>query len=443
MSRRLKQFVSRSMLNRPFVKQVSVLAGGTAFSQLILVAASPVLTRLYTPEQFGVLSVYVALLSIFTVIGSMQYEQAIPIVNDQKGVSNLLALCVLLLALVCLLLLLGTVAFADAIGQITETEVLASSLWLLPFSLFGAGLYQIMNGWAVREKQFSELAKTKLSQSFGMMSVQIGGGFLHFGSWGLLIGDAIGRVSGSTRLFQAMKRKQGFSRADITFSSFREVAKRYMKFPLMSTWSSGLNQFGLQLPAFMLAVYYGPAAVGWYALAQRVIGIPFQVIGSSVGEVYLAEAAKISREKGGRLQTLFWKTVKHMTVLAFPIALLLFLAAPWAFRFVFGQAWGPSGDFLSILSVMFFFQFITSPVAGALQITERQDLHLIREVIRVGLLAFALFLANWTGRSALTAIVYVSIAGSVGYLVHGFLSWYAIHAFSSKCKQGRSLSSDK
>ncbi|MDT2285392.1 hypothetical protein P7H17_03750 [Paenibacillus larvae] len=71
MSGRVRQLVSQSMLNRPFVKQVSVLAGGTAFSQLLLVAASPVLTRLYTPEQFGVLSVYVALLSIFTVIGSL------------------------------------------------------------------------------------------------------------------------------------------------------------------------------------------------------------------------------------------------------------------------------------------------------------------------------------------------------------------------------------
>ncbi|MDT2264523.1 hypothetical protein P7H12_14360 [Paenibacillus larvae] len=77
MSGRVRQLVSQSMLNRPFVKQVSVLAGGTAFSQLLLVAASPVLTRLYTPEQFGVLSVYVALLSIFTVIGSL-YEHGHP-----------------------------------------------------------------------------------------------------------------------------------------------------------------------------------------------------------------------------------------------------------------------------------------------------------------------------------------------------------------------------
>lgn len=429
MSGRVRQLVSQSMLNRPFVKQVSILAGGTAFSQLLLVAASPVLTRLYTPEQFGVLSVYVALLSIFTVIGSLQYEQAIPIVPDKKGVSNLIALCALILGTVCLLLMLGTVFFAGTISRMTDTPVLAGCLWLLPFSLLGGGLYQILNGWAVREKQFGELAKTKLSQSFGMMSVQIGGGLFQFGNWGLLFGDAIGRVSGSARLIKAIKRQQGFSRTDITFSGLGEMAKRYMKFPLMSTWSSGLNQLGLQLPAFMLAVFYGPSAVGWYALAQRVIGIPFQVIGSSVGEVYLAEAAKISREKGERLHTLFWKTVKHMTVLAFPIALCLFLAAPWAFRLVFGQDWGPSGDFLRILSVMFFFQFITSPVAGTLQITERQDLHLIREVIRVVLLAGALLLANWTGRSAFTAIVYISIGGSIGYLVHGFISWYATRTF--------------
>src|SRR6476620_5964900 len=179
-----------------FWRSVVTLASGTAIAQLLLALAMPVLTRLYTPADYGSLAVYSSTLTVLLVVASLRYEVAIPLPEDESAAASLLALTVALLtgmaAMLSLLVWLGGDAFVD----LFRVPALRPYLWLVPVGLFGAGMYQALSYWAIRRRAFTRIARTKLSQGIGQVVSQIALGIARAGAPGLLIGDVIGRVAG-------------------------------------------------------------------------------------------------------------------------------------------------------------------------------------------------------------------------------------------------------
>lgn len=148
----------------------------------------------------------------------------------------------------------------------------------------------------MRKHAFSQIAQTTLGQSIGMMLTQIGLGLSGLDPVGLLLGDAVGRVSGSGALATSVWRRDGVLLKRVSTSSLRRVAVRYRKFPLFSSGSGLLNSAGLQLPSFLLAEFYSPQVAGWFSLGQRVIGTPMALVGQAVAQVYGgAQAASKSK----------------------------------------------------------------------------------------------------------------------------------------------------
>src|SRR5579859_6097194 len=85
------------MANRPFLKDVSIMLTGAAGGQAVSLLLSPLLTRLYSPQEFGTLSVYSAIVAILVVISSLRYELALPLVRDDEDAVNLMAVCLVAL----------------------------------------------------------------------------------------------------------------------------------------------------------------------------------------------------------------------------------------------------------------------------------------------------------------------------------------------------------
>lgn len=409
-----------------FTRSVTILAGGTALGQAIVVLSSPILTHFYSPSEFGVLTVYISVLSLLTVVGSLRYEAAIPLPDEKENAAQLLGLCLLLV--LCGSLVTGGIVWLldDEIVQWTHAPLLKPYLWMLPLSMLGAGGYQALNYWAVRKKAFHQVARTKLSQSIGQVGTQTVLGSLQASAFGLLAGDVIGRIAGSGRLARLAWHDDKTELCQISFSGMKRMAKRYRNFPLLSCGSVLLNTLGTQMTPLMLTALYGPADVGWYMLADRVLGLPLSLIGNAVSQVYLSEAANMVNGNLQGLKRLFWKTVQNMFLLGLPMVGLIALLAPTLFGFVFGDSWGESGVYLQEMAPMFLLQFVSIPLGTNLIVLERNDLHLLREIIRILLVATAMFVAKSFRSEPEYAILYFSIAGTIGYLVHAFFSWLAM-----------------
>jgi O-antigen/teichoic acid export membrane protein len=421
-SRLLERWLPRGGLAR----NVSILIGGTAMAQVIAVAASPLLTRIYKPSDFGALQVFISLLSLALVAATGRYEIALLLPEDDQTSIDIIAVAVLC---VCSTTMLSAgIVIACHYHWFLPASMLSLKryLWILPFSIGGAGLYQVLSYWAMRHNGYKEIATTKFVQAGAQVGTQLGGGLLVHGPLWLLLGDAVGRIMGSGRFLRKLwEGYAGHIRA-IRLRRMLYLAVRYREYPLVSLWGALINTSGLALPALFLAQYYGAQSTGWFALVNRVLGVPGALIGASIAQVYTSEAAKLSRSNPERLMFIFLKTTRHMLYIGLVPCILFTIFAPWFFQIVFGHAWREAGEYARYMAFMFYAGFLNSPVAMTLNILERQRSQFAWDASRLALTLLAIMLPSHLGYGPRIAILSYGVAMTLMYAIHWSLSHHAI-----------------
>lgn len=410
---------ARSMLPRGrFARSIAILTSGTVLGQCIIILASPILTRLYGPNDFGVMAVYVSLLSILSVVASLRYELAIPLSNDDKEEANLLALSLALVLIVGLLTCIAVGLFGNQLINWINTPALHTYLWLLPLGIVFAGTYKVFNYWAIRRRAFSLIAQTKVNQGLGLVTIQIALGILNFGPIGLLLGHIVGQSAGITTLASlAWGEKSKFLKT-INLTSVITTAVKYKNFPLFSTWSGVLNTLSVHVPTLMLAFFFGPEITGLYALSHRLMSLPMQLVGQTIAQVFFPDAVEATRK--GSLASTTELIFKQLVLLGVPAFLLFGLAAPEFFSVIFGGEWRESGIYAQFLSPWIVLVFISSPLSILPSILGKQRQEVIFQMLlfasRVGALYIGGSLNNPRAAMGL-------FAGVSAIFWFGFMLW--------------------
>lgn len=393
-----------------FVRGVSVLTGGTASAQILLVLAAPLLTRLYSPEDFGLLAVYASLLTLIGVVSSLRYELAVPLPEDDGEAANAAVLCLILVMISTLLTGVLVLLMGSAIAAALGVPALAGYLWLLPVGVLCIGFYRVFNYWAVRTKRFSAIAGTKLCQAVATIAIQIAA--FKLGGIALLFGQVAGQGVGTTTLGLTALKAAGFRR--VSWLGIKKAAARYRRFPIFSTWAGLANTAGLQLPPILFMVFFGPVVVGLYALAHRVLTLPMVLVGGAIGQVFFAHAAKSYRED--KLAQLVIEIHTKLSHIGLPAALMLFFIAPDFFSIVFGDEWRQAGELARWMSPWLYFQFVSSPLSAAVfSATESQQYMLIFQCVMLFLRGIAIGFGAYIG-DFVTTVIFFSAASSLSYV---------------------------
>ncbi|MGO4108818.1 lipopolysaccharide biosynthesis protein [Paenibacillus sp. YAF4_2] len=409
-----------------FLRNIVVLASGTIISQIIILATLPILTRMYDPAEYGTYSLYTSFISILLMTVSFSYENAITLPEDDRTASHMLSLSLRICVIVSIVSGIVIYFVAAPLAVWMQEPSMKNYFLFIIIGLFGAGFYQILNYWSVRKKYFKQLARTKYTQSIGQVSSQLTFSLFHLGPVGLIMGEIIGRFGGLLPQWRLWKRDVKSQGIESSWEDLKEGAYRYRRFPKFSMASNILNSIGLYLPTIMLAAFYGPQVAGWFALGQRILGSPMTLIQTSVRHVYLSESSEYVNHAPEKLYPLFQKTVRNVFLLGLLIIMVMVFVVPSIFSTLFGEEWVKSGEFIRLLSVMYLSQFVANSVGSTIDVMERQDLHLYREIIRTIIIIGALLLAEYTNKSAETAVLYFSIASTIGYVLHLGLSWFSI-----------------
>jgi O-antigen/teichoic acid export membrane protein len=378
----------RKLTANSTVRGTLTLAGCTTLGAVIMVAVAPVLTHLFTPAVFGIVALYTSIVSIGAPIGSLRYDLAILLPEDDNDAANVLALSVLLLLPICAFLGVLTWFWSRQIAAWLNAGQLAPYLWLAPVGILGAGMYQALSSWALRKEEYGKIARTRLSQNGGMAVTQVGLGALLSGDpVAMLIGDLVSRYGGVTMLLRyAWPWLKGRT---ISFRLMRATAKRYAKFPFYSTPASLLTAVEIQIPTILLSRYFGPSIVGWYALTYRVLRAPTTVLGQAAAQSLFANAARVSRDPE-RMQQLTKRATIVLMAVGLPIFALVVQEGPELFARAFGAGWMKAGLYARILAPALFISFIANPLSNLLNIREWQGTTLLYSalecVITVGCL---------------------------------------------------------
>lgn len=419
-----KEKVLRILPRERFARSVAVLAGGTALGQAIVVVASPVLTRLYSPDDFGVLAVYSSILGIISVIASLRYELAIPLPEKDEDAANLLALCLGIVGFMGLFMGIGTLLLGDKIAAWTNAPGLRPYLWLLPIGVVLVGAYNVFTYWAVRKQVFAQIARTKIHQGLSTGFTQIGLGLLRFGPLGLIVGHILGQSAGVITLSALLWRKNWHVIGKIHIPQIKVVANRYQRFPKLSAFPAFINALGLQLPIIALSILYGTQVTGWFSLVNKVLGAPLSLVMLATAQVTVGQAAERKRSLES-MEDLFWRVIKQQSVLGLPLLLVAPLC-PFVFPIIFGSEWKEAGIYSAVWLPSLIANFIASPTGGFLDVMERQEVFFLRETLRIVFLGAAVSWCYLLKMNKLHTISVLSVTMILFAFVYAALSLWVI-----------------
>jgi O-antigen/teichoic acid export membrane protein len=410
-----------------FVRNVIVLMSGTALAQALQFAVSPILSRLYDPSAFGILGVFLATKAIISVASAAKYELSIVLPEKDEVAANLFVLGCGIVTAVALLVLGGVAVGRTELATLAGEPDLAPYLWWLPPAVLAAGLYQVLNYWATRKKHYTRLSLSQGVRSVGVAGTQVPAGYFRSGPTGLVGGQVAGELLATAVLgVQILREDYQKIRDSVGLSKMREGAATYKKFPLYTAPQDFVNSASQNVPSYFLAFFFSPAAVGFYWFTWRLLKAPSRLIKEAIRKVFYQRISRKHNE-GKDLFTDLWQTTVGLAALGFIPVLIIGVAGPSIFDFVFGDEWVRAGDYAQWLVLWWFFGFINVPSVMLIHTFGLQHLlfgyEVAQAVARIGAIVLGAYLGD-----DLMAIVLFSVVGAVfnGGLVV-FVFWYVRH----------------
>ncbi len=411
----------KKIFQSDFYRNVLTLVSGTTLAQAIPVLVTPILTRIFSPDDFALLGIFISLASIIGVIVTGRYELAILLPKGDKEAITVTWLSAALTFVFSAVLLIVVLFFNDSIAIFLGSPVLSNWLYLLPLSVFLIGVYQSMYYWFNRTRKYKKLSVSKIVQSTGLGVGQVSLGFFGVVPEGLIIGRIFGQLAATMFLLFSFVRTNKTNAQNLNKTDTIKTVKRYQKFPQYLIVGHTLNALSLHIPIIILTRIFDQFIVGFYTLTYRIISIPISIIAMSVGDVFKQEASKLYLENK-ECKDLFNRTLKHLFTLSFVPFIIFFFISPWLFKIVFGQEWVIAGEYAQILTIMFFLQFLTKPLINMFIIAEKQVIDLFWQIIFFTVTILALTLGYIYFRDIKIVLLIFASSRSLVYLAGLVLS---------------------
>jgi len=349
-----------------FSRNVLTLMTGTTVAQAIPLAISPILTRIYTPHDFGLLALFISISFIFGSIANAKYEQVIMLPKKDEDAINILALGFIISSTLTLILLFIVIFFNNYIATLLNNQEISSWLYFIPISVFFIALFNLLTYFNSRKKNYKDIARATIIKSLVMATVQLSIGFLKNGATGLISGQFLSQMFANMQLLKNIIKNRPLL-SKIRGVKIIALAKKYRDFPKFALPSNLANTLSQHLTTILISSFYSVATLGFYSLAQRVLGMPSALVGNAIGQVFFQEATE-ERQRTGTIIKTFDATVKRLIVIALPSFTLLFFMVESLFSFVFGEEWSVAGEYAKILIPYFFISLISSTLSSTYDI---------------------------------------------------------------------------
>lgn len=358
------------ILQDGFIRSVAVLLSGTALAQALSVAALPVLTRIFTPSDFKVYAVYLSIVSIFSVIGCLRLDVAIPLPEREEDAVRLLLMSLGASFLISIVLFLGLNAYSYFFSSSLNQERVLEYSWLIPIGVWLASSYTALQYWAVRKKNFISITKTRILQSISSIAAQLVLGWAGFAPVGLLVGQVMNGGAGIFRLGREAWQDISIHLHAINIDKLAETFSRNSKFPKYSVPEELANALAIQAPIIIIGFVVLGAEAGFLLLAMKIMQGPISILGKAISQVYLSRAPDAERV-GGLSQLTEDVLLKLFKFGVGPILFIGIVADPFS-EIILGPSWGRVGVLILWMTPWFALQFVASPISVVMYVRNKQ-----------------------------------------------------------------------
>ncbi len=392
--------------------QSALLAGSAGIGQAISYLFMPILSRVFTTEDYSVFSLFYAWIVPLAVFSTFRIEFAIPHQHTTqkrfKTAFTALKSSIIITLLISMLILVGW-----TLGWLQKTTLL---FWI-PLGILSVSIPQILYFLSTRENQYKKSGLYRIINNLVLQSASAILGWMMWGSTGLIIGMLLGQLAGALTLIIGNVKSLMLHAES---KNWIESLKEFKSYILYST-PQGLIET-LQLSGTILVIYYlfSEPYPGLFYLCWRILQSPITLISNTIFVVHYNNASQLHNEEKD-YQWLIKKTAKLLFIIGGIIGMVLFFLGPNLFALVLGEPWREAGKMAQILSPWFVFQFAVTPFSFVAILENKQRTAFILSLLDILLKMISLWLGSVLNSITIGLLLY-SISGTLVLIFTYF--WY-------------------
>lgn len=376
------------------------------------VIATPLLSRLFKPDDFAALAIFTSILALAYAFCTWRFDWSMPNARTRSMAANLMMLGAIVLAVVSVVSSVFLVFGSSLLfGQ---TQPSAYIFLLFPLALLGGGLKLLFSGWFVRQGDLGAVSRATISQSVYNTGLSLAAGAASLGGLGLIAATVVSTWAGILTMLRLSAGQLRDALRRVSFFSMQVAARRFGREATWSTLVAILNAVSLSAPILLLAYYYPHKEVGWYALLYRLLAAPISVLSSALGQSFWSLAAELARSRRvPELNALYKKTTLRLSFAAIPVVAACvvgsFVVGP-----ILGEAeWGGAGPVLLAMTPVFVGSLVFAPT-NHLVVFSRQSLQTLVDGTRLGLVACSIVIGHQAGLSFVNVVALASLSSLLG-----------------------------
>lgn len=409
----------QSLIHSAGVRNFAKLLSANVIAQLIGLLVYPVLTRLYSPDDFGLLSLFLSIGGILVLLSTAEYQYAIVLPKEQSDAVACFHAGGLWLLVVSVLCGVSSL-FRTQIAALFNAPDLATYYPFLCVFVFATGLWNLLNYWYIRNSRFGRVSAFQLTMSVTNSGLKWGLGAAGWLRGGLIFSTSFGTllsvmVSICYRFKSDIKPLLSFDRMRI-----RSMTKRYRNFPLFALPKSLVNTFSSNLPVLLLTPVFGLKEMGFFGMAITLSFTPISLISRSLYQV-LYQKTTTQVQRCERIKPFFMRFLCLTLLVVLPSFAVLYCILPWLTQWLLGVEWYITGEYIRLLFPWLIVSTLIVPLGPLTDIFMKQKWWLYFEVImfllRLAAIGIGIHFANIR-----VAILGYSVAGAIGLAIQ--YPWY-------------------
>ncbi|MFC5269340.1 oligosaccharide flippase family protein [Adhaeribacter terreus] len=380
------------------------------------------MSRIYSPESYGLFSVFNSILSNLSVIAFLTYTGAFFLERDSLRFYSLVLLTMVLSVVTSIVCGIILFFFKTQVLDFFQIDALGNWIYLLPVFLLIFSLTSIFTSWLVKEKFFSKIAGVNVGSSLSGKLLSIGFGFFLFNNvYGLLLGDFVSKLVSFFSLgFSGLQKLYNKIFTKASFKNLKNVAYEYRNFPLYQLPTSYLDVIAVQAPVYVLSASFGVSNVGLYAFSTTLLDLPINLLGRSVAPVFFQKASELVIESKEQLQKLTTSIFYKVFYLGLIPVSIISVYGDLIFKYVFGDRWEMAGVFTAFLGYSYIFKLTVSATSGVFALYNKQKAEFTFNIIGLVLKVSALLLGVYL-KDLKLAILFFGIASAASSILINFM----------------------
>lgn len=416
------QIVFNKIRNSQYIQNFTALAGSEIFAQAILIGVTPILTRIYSPSEFGQYEFFKTSALLLVVISFLNYDTSIYSSKNETERINSVLLCVMVLFAICFVASVVLFVFNDVFVQIFQTEIKDGWFWTLPVYTFFAALTNLMLVVLTKGGSFKLISSIKIIVSILVASTQLFFGWLNLGYWGLVYSTIMVQFIAFVLYFKSFYKQFQDNFKDLSFNTSKIIMKTYWRLPFIVFPGNFLNNLAQSLPVYYLG-RFDSQILGYYGLAQRIIGFPLNFVTAAVKRLYVKELTD-EIEKTGIGVNAYNKNLKIYGMIAFVLILGLLAFTKPLLPILFGKEWLPAVPIVMILGILFSVRFIFGGLSFVFVIGKAPIIGIIWQVYFAVVMTLSFLVCELFEASPFITLLSYVLVGVISYFFYGVIGYF-------------------